>query len=632
MSLPDSLGLPSVLNYITQEFRRFERERAMWESERSQLNSKVAVLEAQNEAAFKSVDDLKRRVVMLQYALRQERAKAAAAGATRGQARMMLQILRSGKKIRVKADTVRIPSLAELEAKSPASATAGSSYSITERSRSLLRSYLQEMGLQNTMVHAPAGASPSKPPRRDTPTPVVAPEPASSGFDMDALSAVTGAAEPAPVPAPIVEPEATVARRTSSRGRKSKLADQMRAFQEAEAAREAEAGAGAEAETAAGNEADSELGGLAELSADIAAGAEESGNGKSSLSGAPVWKQKHLLRSHLDEVRAVAFHASEPGLVTASEDGTLKLWNMNVMAGGRKSSQDHEPVFTFRGHRGPVYCCAVDSHNNMMFSGAADGNVRVWKLPSLASSPYESHGSASAYKLDLLSSHTDAVWGVAVHSSRPLVVSIGADGFVKLWNYSAALNAAPLVKGGSGSTGTSPVWSVTGPSVPTAVTFLAAEPGKVVVTYRDSSVILHDLETGAASATISLPVSESGAGGVTSQPNAVAAHPTLPWLFTAHEDKRIVIYNVNSSEVVDTIVAHPSGVASVAVHPSGLYFMSGGHDSSVRFWDVSTRRCVQAVQKHLRKHEASINAVAYHEAMPFCATGGADSNVRLYGC
>lgn len=42
-----------------------------------------------------------------------------------------------------------------------------------------------------------------------------------------------------------------------------------------------------------------------------------------------TWNAKYTLRSHFDGVRALAFHPVEPVLITASEDRTLKLWNLH---------------------------------------------------------------------------------------------------------------------------------------------------------------------------------------------------------------------------------------------------------------------------------------------------------------
>ncbi len=42
------------------------------------------------------------------------------------------------------------------------------------------------------------------------------------------------------------------------------------------------------------------------------------------------WKLRTTLRSHYDVVRSTAFTEDELLLVSASEDGTLKLWNVDA--------------------------------------------------------------------------------------------------------------------------------------------------------------------------------------------------------------------------------------------------------------------------------------------------------------
>lgn len=62
-----------------------------------------------------------------------------------------------------------------------------------------------------------------------------------------------------------------------------------------------------------------------------------------------TWSAKYTLRSHFDGVRALTFHPTEPVLITASEDHTLKLWNLQKTVPAKKSaSLDVEPLYTFR--------------------------------------------------------------------------------------------------------------------------------------------------------------------------------------------------------------------------------------------------------------------------------------------
>lgn len=56
-----------------------------------------------------------------------------------------------------------------------------------------------------------------------------------------------------------------------------------------------------------------------------------------------IWNPKFTLRSHFDSVRSLAFHPTEPVLVTASEDHTLKLWNLQKTAPAKKYALESQP-------------------------------------------------------------------------------------------------------------------------------------------------------------------------------------------------------------------------------------------------------------------------------------------------
>lgn len=64
-----------------------------------------------------------------------------------------------------------------------------------------------------------------------------------------------------------------------------------------------------------------------------------------------TWTTKYTLRSHFDGVRSLAFHPEDLMLMTASDDGTLKYWNLFRNYNGNKKNADFEPIHTFRGHR-----------------------------------------------------------------------------------------------------------------------------------------------------------------------------------------------------------------------------------------------------------------------------------------
>jgi striatin 1/3/4 len=103
---------------------------------------------------------------------------------------------------------------------------------------------------------------------------------------------------------------------------------------------------------------------------------------------------------------------------------------------------------------------------------------------------------------------------------------------------------------------------------------------------------------------------------------------------TAHESGEIQVFDFQANKLTKTLSqAHKSGVSAALFVNSGLHLLTGGHDGSVRVWDLRTNRVVQEVRggtAHKVKYEEAVMGLAVHPDMPFFASGGADSLVNLY--
>lgn len=304
------------------------------------------------------------------------------------------------------------------------------------------------------------------------------------------------------------------------------------------------------------------------------------------------------------QVRALAFHPVEPVLITASEDHTLKLWNLQKTVSAKKSaSLDVEPLYTFRGHQGAVLCLAMDIGGHKCWSGGLDGAVRTWNVPPPTIDPYdayEPHVMGPA-----LLGHTDAVWSLA-HSHRRLL-SASADGSVRLWSpYSAQTLVSTLRSEADGA--------------PTCVDF-CAEGTRAVASFQSAHTVIFDLETGKPV----MRLEGEGCGA-----SRVVSHPSSPLTITAHEDRHIRFWDNDSGQLAHSMVAHLDAVTSLAVDPNGLFLLSGSHDCSIRLWNLDNKTCVQEITAHRKKFDESILDVAFHPTRPYIASAGADALAKVF--
>ena len=74
-SAPLHYTIPGILHFLQHEWSRFEMERSQWEVEKAELQARIAFLQGERKGQENLKNDLVRRIKMLEYALKQERAK-----------------------------------------------------------------------------------------------------------------------------------------------------------------------------------------------------------------------------------------------------------------------------------------------------------------------------------------------------------------------------------------------------------------------------------------------------------------------------------------------------------------------------------------------------------------------------
>ncbi|KAG0249921.1 hypothetical protein BG011_008803 [Mortierella polycephala] len=373
------------------------------------------------------------------------------------------------------------------------------------------------------------------------------------------------------------------------------------------------------------------------------------------------WRPKVALKRHFDTIRSIAFHPVNKSLLSGSEDGTMKYWNLEsslrtlkrqvlcreclgiASFGGRRGKPmngEVEPTHTYRGHTKAITSVAISVEQNKCFSASMDSTVRSWK-----SVPMEKETYARIDPTLPLSSfigHTDSVWDIRLFplsiSSSQLLASISADGALKIWNTetdSSPLRSSWGYYGLEPSKQTEPTGAYTSGlaklPVPTSLDFCPTDLTKLVVSYSNSIIKLFDIETGKE--ILACRSNGSFDGTPATQINKIVCHPTMPIIVSGHEDRYIRFFDINTGGCSFSVLSHLDAVSSLDIDPSGLALCSGGHDGSVRVWDMAspTRSCLQEFTGHRRKSDEGVTTVKYHPTLlGLLATGGADAIIKIY--
>ncbi|XP_039390028.1 striatin-3 isoform X2 [Mauremys reevesii] len=705
LSRPQHYTIPGILHYIQHEWARFEMERAHWEVERAELQARIAFLQGERKGQENLKKDLVRRIKMLEYALKQERAK--------------YHKLKYGTELN--QGDLKMPTFESEETKDTEVPPVPQNSQLTwKQGRQLLRQYLQEVGYTDTIldvrsqrVRSLLGLSSSEP-NGSVETKNLeqilngGESPSSkqkgqeikrnSGDVLETFNFLENADDSDEEEENDMIEDIAEGKEKHRINKKHKIGneglaadltddpDTEEALKEFDFLVTAEDGEGAGEARSSGDGTEwgvnrtklhdmiADLGddelphipsGIINQSrspssrmTDEGSRAEEaepitfsSGGGKSFIMGSDdvllsvlglgdladltvtndadysydlpankdafrkTWNPKYTLRSHFDGVRTLAFHPVEPVLVTASEDHTLKLWNLQKTVPAKKSaSLDVEPIYTFRAHIGPVLSLAISSNGEQCFSGGIDATIQWWNMPSPNVDPYDTY--EPNVLAGTLIAHTDAVWGLAYSGIKNHLLSCSADGTIRLWNPPEKLPCICTYNGEKEH------------GIPTSVDFIGCDPAHMVTSFSTGSTVIYDLETSQSLVILSSQI-DSGLQS-NNHINRVVSHPTLPVTITAHEDRHIKFFDNKTGKMIHSMVAHLDAVTSLAVDPNGIYLMSGSHDCSIRLWNLDSKTCVQEITAHRKKLDESIYDVAFHPSKAYIASAGADALAKVF--
>uniref|UniRef100_A0A8C6JHL1 Uncharacterized protein n=1 Tax=Melopsittacus undulatus TaxID=13146 RepID=A0A8C6JHL1_MELUD len=696
LSRPQHYTIPGILHYIQHEWARFEMERAHWEVERAELQARIAFLQGERKGQENLKKDLVRRIKMLEYALKQERAK--------------YHKLKYGTELN--QGDLKMPTFDSEETKDMEVPAVPQNSQLTwKQGRQLLRQYLQEVGYTDTIldvrsqrVRSLLGLSNSEP-NGSVETKNLeqilngGESPSSkqkgqeikrnSGDVLETFNFLENADDSDEEEESDMIEDIADGKEKHRINKKHKIGneglaadltddpDTEEALKEFDFLVTAEDGEGAGEARSSGDGTEWDKDDLSptaevwDVDQGLISKLKEQykkerkgkkgvktepitfppGGGKSFIMGSDdvllsvlglgdladltvtndadysydlpankdafrkTWNPKYTLRSHFDGVRALAFHPVEPVLVTASEDHTLKLWNLQKTVPAKKSaSLDVEPIYTFRAHIGPVLSLAISSNGEQCFSGGIDATIQWWNMPSPNVDPYDTY--EPNVLAGTLIAHTDAVWGLAYSGVKNHLLSCSADGTIRLWNPPEKMPCICTYNGEKEH------------GIPTSVDFIGCDPAHMVASFNTGNTVIYDLETSQSVVMLSSQI-ESGVQS-NNHVNKVVSHPTLPVTITAHEDRHIKFFDNKTGKMIHSMVAHLDAVTSLAVDPNGIYLMSGSHDCSIRLWNLDSKTCVQEITAHRKKLDESIYDVAFHPSKAYIASAGADALAKVF--
>ncbi|MBD2522422.1 serine/threonine-protein kinase [Nostoc sp. FACHB-133] len=286
-------------------------------------------------------------------------------------------------------------------------------------------------------------------------------------------------------------------------------------------------------------------------------------------------------KGHSSDVNSVAFSPDGTTLGSASDDKTIKLWNLS----------SGEEIHTLEGHSTWIWTIAFSPDSKTLASGSADKTIKLWNVET-------------GKLVRTLEGNTDGVTSVAFSPDGKTLASGTAskDIKIKLWN----LETGKLIRTLDGHTD--------------GVSSVAFSPdGKTLASGSwDKTIKLWNLNTGKEIRTL-----KGNAESILS----VAFAPDGVTLASGSKDKTIKLWNLNTGKEIRTLKGHKDKVNSVAFLPSGtqngLTLVSGSSDKTIKLWNPLTGKEIRT----LDTGSGYIYAIAISPDGETIAGGGSGENI-----
>ncbi|WP_414585289.1 NB-ARC domain-containing protein [Scytonema sp. PCC 10023] len=306
------------------------------------------------------------------------------------------------------------------------------------------------------------------------------------------------------------------------------------------------------------------------------------------------------MQEHTHRVWLVAFSPDGQTLVSISDDQTVKFWDFEAGKCLRtlEAYSNWVSFVAFAPQRD-----ANSSDGHVLASGHEDNQVRLWNL-------------STGECLKILQGHTNIVSSVTFAPQQSIGTS--TDGSVD------SLNSSILAS--SSDDQTIKLWDTrTGECIRTLwghddwVQSISFSPdGQILASgSRDQTVKLWDWHTGECLHTLH---------GHTHRVKSVAFSPQERILASGSDDKTIKLWDAFTGICLQTLPAHQDWVLSVVFSPCGNLLASGSGDKTIKLWDVCTGQCLQTFQGHTHR----VRSVAFSPQGKTLASGSEDQTVRLW--
>ena len=262
-------------------------------------------------------------------------------------------------------------------------------------------------------------------------------------------------------------------------------------------------------------------------------------------------------------------------IVSMDYTNDVKIWDIDK----------GEIVKILKSHEDKLTDIFVSKDGKRLITSSEDNSIKLWDLES--------------FKLiNTFKSNSTAVNCIAISDEAKLAVTGSDDKSMRIWD----LGEAELIKSFDKNT--------------EEVKGIAISPDAKNIIMSERNLKYFDVESG------KLVKSINGEKYYFGDP--VLFTPNGKFLLTCDRNNEILFMDINSGKVIRRFSGHTEAVKALSLSPDGKYFVSGGYDRKVKFWNLNISNNELTT---LTDHISDVTAVVFSPDGKLVASGSDDGTV-----